>query len=53
MIIMIKFNDQLERKQTGQNKFLVAQTTVYRHGNKNKKQRSTNKHSLKKKKNNR
>ena len=38
----MKFNDQLERKQTGQNGFLVAQTTVKRHENKSKKQRSTN-----------
>ena len=34
---MIKFNDQLERKQTDQNRFLVAQTTVKRHESKNKK----------------
>ena len=47
---MIKFNDQLERKQTGQNGFLVAQTTISRLENKNKNQRSTNKKS---KKNNR
>ena len=33
---MIKFNDQLERKQTGQNEFLVAQTTVKRHETKTK-----------------
>ena len=37
MIIIIKFNDQLERKQTGWNGFLVVQTTVKRHKNKNKK----------------
>ena len=42
---MIKFNDQSEKKYTGQNRFLVAQTTAARHGNKNKKQRSTNKQS--------
>ena len=35
MIIVIKFNGQLERKETGQNGFLVAQT-VKRHENKNK-----------------
>ena len=40
---MLNFNDQSERKQTGENGFLVAQTTVKRHENKNKKQRSTNK----------
>ena len=43
---MIKFNDQLERKQTGQNGFLVAQTTVNRHENENKNQiltKNTNK----------
>ena len=45
MIIMIKFNDQSERKQTDQNNFLVAQTTVKRHENENKKQRSNNKES--------
>ena len=44
MIIIIKFNNQSERKQTCQNRFLVAQTTVYRHENKNKKQKSSNKH---------
>ena len=44
---MIKFTVQLKRKQTGQNGFLVAQTTVKRHENKNTKQRSTNKKSIK------
>ena len=44
---MIKFTIQLKRKQTGQNGFLVAQTTVKRHENKNTKQRSTNKKSIK------
>ena len=42
---MIKFNDQLERKQTGQNGFLVAQITFEKYENENKKQRSTNKKS--------
>ena len=50
--MVLKFNDQLERKQTCQNKFLVAQTTVKRHENKNKKQRSTKK-KIEKIKNNR
>ena len=45
IIIVIKFNDQLERKQTGQIGFLDAQTTVRRYENKNNKQRSTNKKS--------
>ena len=44
---MIKFNDQLERKQTGQNGFLVAQTTVKRHENKKEMQRSTKKNHKK------
>ena len=42
---MIKFNDQSERKLTDQNGFLIAQTTVKRYENKNKKQRSTKKQS--------
>ena len=33
----------IERKQTGQNGFLVAQTTIKKHENKNKKPRSINK----------
>ena len=36
---------QLERKQIGQNEFLVAQTTVKRHKNKSKKEKSTCKKS--------
>ena len=40
---MIKINNQSER--TGYYGFVVAQTTVKRHENKNKKQRSTNKQS--------
>ena len=43
--MVIKFNGQPERKQTGQNGFLVAQTTVKRLENKNQKQRSINKKS--------
>ena len=44
---MTKFNDQLKRKQTGSNKFLVAQTTVKRQEKKSNKknQRSTSKKS--------
>ena len=34
-----------ERKYTAQYRLLVAQTTIKRHKNKNKKQRSTNKQS--------
>ena len=45
IIIMTKFNDQSERKLRGQTGFLASQTTVKRPGNKNKKQRSTNKQS--------
>ena len=51
IIIMIKFNDQLQRKQIGQNGFLVAQTTVKRYENKtNKKDQPTN--NIKKKQKN-
>ena len=42
---MINFNDQSERKKTGYNGFLVAQSTVMRDENENKKQRSANKQS--------
>ena len=45
MIIMIKFDNQSKRNETGQNGFLLAQTIVMRHENKNKKQRSTYKQS--------
>ena len=42
-MIMIKFNDQLQRKQIDQNGFLAAQTTVKRYENKtNKKDQPTN-----------
>ena len=43
MNVMIKFNDKLKRKSKSWNVFLVAQTAVKRHGNKNKKQEPTHK----------
>lgn len=43
--MVIRFNYQSERKQTGLNMFLIAQTTVKAHENKNKKQIPTNRES--------
>ena len=44
---MIKINDQSERQYTGWYGFLVAQTTVKRHENKNKKQNNHKKKNRK------